>query len=81
MDQPKIIVFSTPSCSFCVRAKDYLRSNHFRFTDVDVSKDTAALRDMESRSGQTGVPVILIGSQVVKGFDVAKINRLLEIRH
>jgi glutaredoxin-like YruB-family protein len=79
MEQPKIVVFSTPSCSFCVRAKDYLRTKGFRFSDVDVSKDSAALRDMESRSGQTGVPVILIGSQVVKGFDVAKINRLLGI--
>ncbi len=75
----KIVVFSTPSCSWCSRAKSYLREKGFRFRDVDVSKDTQAAADMVRVSGQMGVPVILINNHPVVGFDVGKINRLLGI--
>jgi glutaredoxin-like YruB-family protein len=78
--QPKVIVFSTPTCSFCNAAKSYLRQKGVKFKDVDVSKDAAAARDMVRRSGQQGVPVIDIGGKVVIGFDRAKINQLLGIK-
>ena len=75
--QPRVIVFSTPTCSFCNAAKRYFRQRGIRFKDVDVSKDHAAARDMVRRSGQQGVPVIQIGNKVVVGFDRPKINRML----
>ena len=75
--QPRVIMFSTPSCSFCKTAKSYFRQQGIRFKDVDVSRDQAAARDMVRRSGQQGVPQILIGSKVVIGFDRPKIDRLL----
>jgi len=76
---PKVIVFSTPTCSFCKKAKQYLRQNNNHFKDVDVSKDDAAARDMERRSGQRGVPVLDISGKVVVGFDRPAIDRLLNI--
>ncbi|HSO27619.1 MAG TPA: glutaredoxin domain-containing protein [Anaerolineales bacterium] len=75
--QPKVILFTTPSCSYCRSAKQYLRQQGIRFKDVDVSRDSAAARDMVKRSGQSGVPVIQIGSKVVVGFDRPKIDSLL----
>lgn len=77
--QPRVIVFSTPSCSFCNMAKKYFREKGVRFKDVDVSRDQAAARDMVRRSGQSGVPVIDIGGKVIVGFDRPKINKLLGI--
>ncbi len=77
--QPKVIVFSTPTCSFCTQAKGYFREKKIRFKDVDVSRDLAAARDMQRKSGQTGVPVILINNRPIVGFDKPKINRLLNI--
>ena len=77
--QPRVIVFSTPSCSFCNMAKKYFREKGIKFKDVDVSRDQAAARDMVRRSGQSGVPVIDIGGKVIVGFDRPKINRLLGI--
>ncbi|MFN2152935.1 MAG: glutaredoxin domain-containing protein [Anaerolineales bacterium] len=58
-------------------AKAYLRQRNIKFKDVDVSRDAAAARDMTKRSGQQGVPQILIGSKVVVGFDRPKIDKLL----
>ncbi|MCL4829798.1 MAG: NrdH-redoxin [Caldilinea sp.] len=78
--QPKVIVFSTPTCSFCNAAKSYFRQKGVKFRDVDVSKDAAAARDMVRRSGQQGVPVIDIGGKLVIGFDRPKINQLLGIK-
>ncbi len=78
--QPRVIVFSTPTCSFCNMAKKYFREKGIRFKDVDVSRDQAAARDMVRRSGQSGVPVIDIGGKIIIGFDRPKIDKLLGIR-
>lgn len=74
---PRVIVFSTPTCTFCRQAKSYLRQQGVRFRDVDVSRDAAAARDMQRRSGQQGVPVIDIGGKIVVGFDRPKVDKLL----
>jgi glutaredoxin-like YruB-family protein len=75
--QKRVTVFSTPTCSFCNMAKKYFREKGIRFTDVDVSRDPAAARDMIRRSGQQGVPVIDIGGKIVVGFDRVKIDKYL----
>ncbi len=75
--QPRVIIFTTPTCSYCNLAKQYFRRNKVRFRDVDISKDAAAARDVVRRSGQMGVPVIDIGGKIIVGFDKPKINQLL----
>lgn len=78
--QPRVVIFTTPTCAFCNAAKAYFRQKGIRFTEVDVSRDPAAARDMVRRSGQQGVPVIDIGGRIVVGFDKARINALLGIK-
>ncbi len=75
--QPRVIVFSTPTCKFCNAAKRYFREKRVRFRDIDVSRDAAAARDMQRRSAQISVPVIQIGGHIIVGFDRPKIDRLL----
>ncbi len=77
--QKRVIIFSTPTCSYCVKVKRYLKDKGIRFKDIDVSRDMKAAQDMERRTGQRGVPVLLIDNKPVVGFDVSKINRLLDI--
>ena len=81
MTQPKVIVFSTPTCSFCNAAKRYFREKNIRFTDVDVSKDPNAARDMQRRTGQMGVPVILINNRPIVGFDKPRIMQMLNLKN
>lgn len=78
--QPNVILFTTPTCSFCTTAKRYLREKQIRFKEVDVSKDQKAAQDMQRRAGTTGVPVILVNNRPIVGFDKPKINRLLNIK-
>lgn len=79
--QPKVVMFTTPTCSFCNSAKRYFREKNIRFTEVDVSRDMAAARDLQRRTGQTGVPVILINNRPIVGFDRPKINQMLNIKN
>ncbi len=79
MNQAKVIMFSTPTCSFCNTAKRYFRENKIRFTDVDVSRDQKAAQDMQRKTGQTGVPVIMINNRPIIGFDKNKIDKLLNL--
>ncbi len=75
----KVIVFSTPTCSWCRRLKSYLKENKIRFTNVDVSRDAKAAQDMVRKTRKQGVPQMWINNVPVVGFDKQKIDRLLEI--
>jgi glutaredoxin-like YruB-family protein len=77
--QPRVIVFSTPTCPHCRSVKRYLQKKGVRFKDVDVSRDQRAARDMVRRSGRQGVPQVDINGRIVVGFNRRKIDRLLNL--
>lgn len=74
-----VTVFSTLSCPWCFRAKDYLKSKGIEYKDVNVGEDQQAAVAMVQKSGQMGVPQLWIDEQVVVGFDQNRINSLLGI--
>lgn len=75
----RVIMFTTPTCTHCTRAKRYLRQRGVRFREVDVSQDAIAARDMVRRSGQQGVPVIDINGKIIVGFNRPEVDKLLEL--
>lgn len=79
--QKRVVMFTTPTCTYCTAAKRYLRQNKIKFREVDVSRDQAAARDMMRRAGSMGVPVLDIGGKIVRGFDKPQINALLNIKN
>lgn len=79
--EPKqVIVYSTPTCSWCNTLKSWLRKNKIPFSEIDVSRDEKAARDLVNRSGQQGVPQTDINGRIVVGFDQQKLKELLEIQ-
>ncbi len=78
--QKRVVVYSTPSCPWCNRLKQYLRQNNIKFRDIDVSKNTKAAEEMVKKSGQQGVPQTDINGQIIIGFDKKKIDKLLGIK-
>lgn len=77
----RVLVFTTPSCPWCTRAKAYLRERRVPFREIDVSRDASAARDLVRRTGQTGVPVIEIDGKPIVGFDRDRVNKLLGLAH
>ena len=74
----KVIVYSTPTCPYCIYAKEYFKEKNVSFEDVDVTKDRARAQEMVSKSGQMGVPVIDIDGNVLVGFQPDMFEKLLQ---
>jgi glutaredoxin 3 len=67
---PKITIYTTPICPYCVRAKQLLKKKGAAFEEVDVFMDTKARKEMEEKSGGARtVPQIFINDHHVGGFD------------
>lgn len=71
-------MYTTPTCPWCKKAKDYLTEKGVDFTDHNVIEDPSKLQEMVELTGQRGVPVIRIGDKVIVGFDPAGIDKALE---
>ncbi|MBP7770766.1 MAG: glutaredoxin family protein [Candidatus Pacebacteria bacterium] len=77
--QKQVTIYSTPTCHFCQMAKDFFAQMGIEYTGYDVSTDAAKREEMIQLTGQLGVPVIVIGDDMMVGFDRAKIAAKLGI--
>lgn len=77
---PSVTVYSTPTCPYCVMAKQYLSARNVKYTDVDVSQDQAAGMRMVQQTGETGVPQININGNWILGFDRPAIDKALGLK-
>lgn len=77
MPDKEVVVYSTPTCPFCKKTKDYLNQKGIAYNDINVAADKEKAKEMIQMSGQMGVPVIVIDGQLVVGFNQAKIDELL----
>ncbi len=73
----KVVVYTTPTCSWCTKVKSYLRSKGVSFVEKDVSSDMLAAQEMYSLTGQMGTPVTKIKGEAVVGFDQDQLDSLL----
>ncbi|MDD2751846.1 MAG: glutaredoxin family protein [Candidatus Omnitrophica bacterium] len=73
----QVKIYSTATCPYCIRAKQFLKDSNIAFEDVDVSSDQAAAEEMVQKSGQMGVPVLDIDGEIIVGFDKEKIKSAL----
>lgn len=78
MADRKVVIYSTPTCPYCKRAKDYLSRKGIPYTDINVAEDREKAKEMIQKSGQMGGPVIIIGdNEIVVGFNQSLLDRLL----
>lgn len=75
----QVKIYSTPTCPYCIRAKQFLTENNIPFENYDVSSNQAKGEEMIQISGQMGVPVLDIEGEIIVGFDKEKIKQALGI--
>ncbi len=74
-----IVLYTTPSCSYCVRAKTLLNRRNLTWSEVDVSADEQR-EWLVGETGRTTVPQIRIGSRWVGGYtDLAELDQSGEL--
>jgi glutaredoxin-like YruB-family protein len=74
-----VVVYTTPTCSWCTTVKRHLQENGIQYREVNVAADQKAAEEMVRKSGQQGVPQTEINGQIIVGFDKTRINSLLGI--
>lgn len=79
MNNKNVTIYSTPACHYCHIAKDFFDEKGIKYTEHNVLTDQEKRQEMIDKSGQMGVPVIVIGSQIMVGFDQTEISSLLGI--
>lgn len=76
----KVEIYTTTSCHFCHMAKEFFKENNIAFTDYNVGADTGKRSEMIEKSGQMGVPVIVIDNKdLVIGFNRKVLEDLLGV--
>lgn len=78
MAEPKkVLIYTTPTCPYCQQTKEYLKEKNIAYEEVDVAADSVKAQEMIDKSGQMGVPVVMIDDEVIIGFDKEKIDKTL----
>lgn len=72
----KVVVYTSPSCPYCVRAKDLLQRREIPFEEVMIPwEDEAGWEAMIQRSGMRTVPQIFFGEKCIGGYtDLAALD-------
>lgn len=73
-----IKIYTTSSCPWCKKAKEFFKEKNISFEEVDVTQDEKGRDEMVEKSGQMGVPVIDIDGEILVGFNPEAIMKALE---
>ncbi len=76
----RVVVYSADWCPWCKRAKEFLKKHGVLFEEKNVEMDPEAEAEVVKKSGQTGIPVIIVNGEVVVGFDEPRLRELLKIK-
>ena len=78
MADKQVAIYTTPTCPWCHRAKEYLSRKGISYVEHDVSRDREKAKEMIEKSKQMGVPVIAIDNDIVVGFNQSLLDKLLK---
>jgi len=79
--QKNVKIYSSPFCTFCIMAKNFLKKHGIEYEDINVQEDEQEARKIMELTGQTTIPVIIIdGKEIMIGFDEEKLRKALGIK-
>lgn len=74
----EVVVYTTSWCGWCKKTLAYFDENGIDYQNRDVETNAAWAAEMQDLTGSGGVPVIVIDGEVIKGFNQARIDSLLD---
>ena len=73
----EVKIYTTSTCPWCVKTKEWMTEHNIKFKEINVSKDQKAAQYMVEKTGQRGVPVIEIDGKFIVGFDEEELTAAL----
>ena len=64
-----VVMYSSPWCGYCVRARRLLKSKGVDYTDIDITSAPGLRAEMMQKSGLRTVPQIWINEEHIGGCD------------
>lgn len=75
----KVKLYTTSTCPWCVKTKEFLKANNVKYQEVNVGADEKARNEMFEKSGQFGVPVTDVNGTIIVGYDKEALKKSLRI--
>jgi len=75
-----VILYMTEWCSYCRKAREYLKSLGVNLDEYDVEKDKSKEAERRNKGGGSGVPVIDVEGIILKGYNADNIKNAVEKR-
>ena len=76
--KPDIILYTKNDCPDCDKAREFLKSKKFTFTEYNMDKDKAAAAKRKDIDDSEDVPFAIINRNQVYGFSESVYNRALK---
>lgn len=73
----RVIIYTTVWCSYCKKAKKFMRKNKIAFTEYDIEKSARAKKEYDRLNGH-GVPLIVVGKKTLSGFSPSILMALIK---
>ena len=73
----EVTLYSTKWCGYCAKTRAFLRKHDVPFTEIDVEASGDGMRALAQMQAY-GVPVIVVGDKVIRGYQLAALARALD---
>lgn len=74
-----IIVYTQNECPPCKIVKMFLNEYGFAFEEKNISLDKNSRQELTNKYGSYSTPTIVIGDEIITGFDLEKLKKVLSI--
>ncbi|HAQ07660.1 MAG TPA: NrdH-redoxin [Bacillus bacterium] len=74
-----IIVYTQNECPPCQIVKMFLKEYKFSFTEKNIHNDNQSRLQLTDLYGSYSTPTIVVGNEVIIGFDLEKLKKVLNI--
>ena len=74
--QPEVILYGTSWCGYCAAAREFFYTNGIKYTEYDTEKTTEGYEGYKKLGGG-GVPVIVVGADIMHGYNEAGLRQTL----
>jgi glutaredoxin len=75
-----IIVYTQNDCPPCQIIKMFLREFGFTFTERNINEDEKSRQELTEIYNSYSTPTIVIGEEVITGFDLERLKQVLDIK-
>lgn len=76
---PKVKVYSTSTCPWCVKTKEFLKAHNIKYEEANIGEDEKARNEMFDKSRQFGVPVTDVNGTIIVGYDKEALKKALKL--